>query len=94
EPGLEFQRAHLQALIRSGELIPLLLERNGNLQVIPASESWQAGDQIIYLLHDPKPQLLKRLSGSEKPDLTLEKHPVVEEVPLVIEPQKYKVSAG
>ncbi|MFM6193638.1 MAG: cation:proton antiporter [Planktothrix sp.] len=94
EPGLEFQRAHLQALIRSGELIPLLLERNGNLQVIPASESWQAGDQIIYLLHDPKPQLLKRLSGSEKSDLTLEKHPVVEEVPLVIEPQKYKVSAG
>jgi NhaP-type Na+/H+ or K+/H+ antiporter len=94
EPGLEFQRAHLQALIRSGELIPLLIERNGNLQVIPASESWQAGDQIIYLLHDPKPQLLKRLSGSEKSDLTLEKHPVVEEVPLVIEPQKYKVSAG
>ncbi len=94
EPGLEFQRAHLQALIRSGELIPLLIERNGNLQVIPASEAWQAGDQIIYLLHDPKPQLLKRLSGSEKSDLTLEKHPVVEEVPLVIEPQKYKVSAG
>jgi len=82
QPGLEFQLAHLQALIRSGELVPLLIERDGNLQVLPASESWQAGDQIIYLLHDPKPKLLKRLSGSEKSNLTLEKHPVVEEVPL------------
>ncbi|CAD5962644.1 K(+)/H(+) antiporter NhaP2 [Planktothrix tepida] len=82
QPGLEFQRAHLQALIRSGELIPLLIERDGNLQVLPASESWQVGDQIIYLLHDPKPKLLKRLSGSQQSNLTLEKHPVVEEVPL------------
>jgi hypothetical protein len=27
EPGLSFQQAHLQALIRSGELLPLLMER-------------------------------------------------------------------
>lgn len=84
QPGLEFQTAHLQALIRSGELIPLLIERNGNFQVLPASESWQVGDQIIYLLHDPKPTLLKRLSGSQNSNLTLEKHPVVEEVPLSV----------
>ena len=84
QPGLEFQIAHLQALIRSGELIPLLIERDGNFQVLAASESWQVGDQIIYLLHDPKPTLLKRLSGSQKSNLTLEKHPAVEEVPLSV----------
>ena len=80
--GFEFQLSHLKALIRAGELVPLLLERQGNLQVLPASETWQIGDQIIYLLHDPKPELLKRLSGSQQSTLTLEKHPVVEEVPI------------
>jgi len=84
QPGLEFQIAHLQALIRSGELIPLLIERDGNFQVLAASESWQVGDEIIYLLHDPKPTLLKLLSGSQKSNLTLEKHPAVEEVPLSV----------
>ncbi|MGL5081261.1 MAG: cation:proton antiporter [Microcoleaceae cyanobacterium] len=84
QPGLEFQRSHLQALIRSEELMPLLLERQGNLQVIPATETWQLGDRIIYLLHDPKPKLLKRLSGSQTSTLTLEKHPIVEEVPIPI----------
>ncbi|VXD22507.1 Na+/H+ antiporter [Planktothrix serta PCC 8927] len=84
QPGLEFQRAHLQALIRSRELVPLLIERGGNLQVLPASESGQVGDRIIYLLHDPKPKLLKRLSGSQQSNLTLEKHPVVEEVPIEV----------
>ncbi|ERT04223.1 sodium/hydrogen exchanger family protein [Lyngbya aestuarii BL J] len=82
QPGLEFQRAHLQALIRSNELIPLLIERQGNLQVLPASETWQLDDRIIYLLHDPKPKLLKRLSGSQQSTLTLETHPVVEAVPI------------
>ncbi len=84
QPGLEFQRSHLRALIRAGELVPLLLERDGNFQVLSASESWQVGDHIIYLLHDPKPKLLKRLSGSQQSTLTLEKHPVVEEVPIAM----------
>ncbi|MGB3402442.1 MAG: cation:proton antiporter [Microcoleaceae cyanobacterium] len=84
QPGLEFQRSHLRALIRAGELIPLLLERQGSFQVLSASENWQANDHIIYLLHDPKPKLLKRLSGSQQSALTLEKHPVVEEVPIAI----------
>lgn len=83
QSGLDFQVAHLQALIRAGELVPLLIERQGTLQVISAFLSWQAGDNIIYLLHDPKPALLKRLSGSHQPQLTLEKHPVVEEVPIM-----------
>ncbi|MBD2084044.1 cation:proton antiporter [Coleofasciculus sp. FACHB-542] len=83
EPGFSFQQAHLQALIRSGELVPLLFLREGRFQVVPATEDWEAGDQIIYVLHDPRPKLLKRLSGaSPSSRLALEKLPEVEEVPI------------
>ena len=82
EPGFAFQESHLQALIRSGELVPLLREREAHLQVVPASETWQPGDRIIYLLHDPKPKLLRRLSGANNSRLTLEKLPAVEEIPI------------
>jgi NhaP-type Na+/H+ or K+/H+ antiporter len=86
ETGFAFQQAHMQALIRSNELLPLLLERGGHLQVLPAAESWKVGDRIIYLLHAPKPKLLQRLSGGatnqSQSKLTLEKLPKVEEVPM------------
>jgi len=83
EDGFAFQQAHLQALIRAGELVPLLIEREERLIVVTASEEWQSGDRIIYLLHDPRPNLLKRLSGaSPSSPLTLEKLPQVEEVPI------------
>ncbi len=85
EPGLLFQQAHLRALTRSGELVPLLLERQNTLQVMPANEEFQAGDRIIYLLHDPRPKLLKRLSGGASPSrLAVEKLPAVEEIPIPI----------
>ena len=83
ESGLSFQQAHLKALIRAGELLPLLVKRGERLQVIKALEEWQAGEEIIYLLHDPRPKLLKRLSGnSQSSRLALEKLPEVEEVPV------------
>lgn len=83
EPGFSFQQSHLQALIRSGELVPLLVEQEERFQVVPATEDWQPGDRIIYLLHDPRPSLLKRLSGASQSNrLTLEKLPEVEEVPI------------
>ena len=82
QEGSLFQQAHLKALIRSGELVPLLLQRNNRLEVIPANNEWQVGDLIIYLLHDPKPKLLKRLSGGSNTRLTIEKLPAVEEVPM------------
>lgn len=83
EAGLSFQQAHLQALIRSGELVPLLVERQERLQVVHSTEDWQPGDRIIYLLHDPRPMLLKLLSGgSQLTRLTLEMLPEVEEVPI------------
>lgn len=88
ETGFAFQQAHLQALILAGELVPLLLERDERLQVLPANEQLQSGDRLIYLLHDPRPILLKRLSGgSQSIRLTIEKLPEVEEVPiLAVEP--------
>lgn len=83
EPGLSFQQAHLAALVRSQELLPLLVKRNKGLQVVKAFTQWQEGDEIIYLLHDPRPKLLKRLSGSSQSSrLALEKLPEVEEVPI------------
>jgi Trk K+ transport system NAD-binding subunit len=83
EPGFTFQQAHLQALIRAGELVPLLVEREERWQIVSASEDWQEGDRIIYLLHDPRPKLLRRLSGvTPYSRLALEKLPEVEEIPI------------
>jgi NhaP-type Na+/H+ or K+/H+ antiporter len=89
QPGVLFQQAHLKALIRSGELVPLLIERSGQIQVMASSQEWQAGDRIIYLLHDPKPKLLKRLSGGTSPSrLMLETLPEVEEAPVPVRSSK------
>ena len=89
-----FKLAHLQALIRSGELLPLLVKRNGNLQVAVASEEWQLEDNIYYLIHDSRPKLLKRLSGGNQSSrLLLEKLPEVEEIPLAdpVQPSTEKI---
>ncbi|HEY9812545.1 MAG TPA: cation:proton antiporter [Candidatus Sericytochromatia bacterium] len=83
ESGFSFQQVHLQALINAGELVPLLIERDERLQVVPATEDWQHDDQIIYLLHDARPKLLKRLSGDTPTSrLALEKLSEVEEIPM------------
>lgn len=83
EPDFSLKRDHLQALIRGGEVLPLLVKRNDNLQVAVATEEWQVGDEIYYLIHDSRPKLLKRLSGGNQSSrLLLEKLPEVEEIPL------------
>jgi NhaP-type Na+/H+ or K+/H+ antiporter len=83
DPEFTKQQERIQDKIKSGDLIPLLLERENRLQVVPASQEWLVGDRIIYLLHDPRPNLLKRLSGgSPSTRLSLETLPEVEEVPL------------
>ncbi|MEH2179580.1 cation:proton antiporter [Nostoc sp.] len=82
---LEFstQYDRIQEKIRTGVLIPLLVERAERLQVIPANQDWEIGDRIIYLLHDPRPSLLKRLSGAtQSTPLSLEKLPEVEDLSL------------
>ena len=77
------QQEHIQEKIRAGELIPLLVEREERLQVMPANQEWEIGDRIIYLLYDPRPNLLKRLSGAtQSTRLSLETLPEVEEVPV------------
>ncbi len=77
------QQEHMQALVRAGELVPLLVERDEYLQVMSANLEWQVGDRIIYLLHDPRSSLLKRLSGATQvTPLSLEKLPEVEQLPL------------
>ena len=83
ESDYYFKLAHLQALIRAGEMLPLLTRRRGSLQVAVAAEEWQIKDEIYYLIHDPRPKLLKRLSGgNQSTRLVLEKLPEVEEIPL------------
>ena len=83
EEDLSFQQAQIQALIRSGELLPLLVKREKRLQIVKATEEWQSGDEITCLLHDPRPKLLKRLSGSNQSSrLALEKLPKMEEISL------------
>lgn len=79
---LQFQQVHLRALIRAGELIPLLIEREERLSIVPANEDWQVGDRLIYLLHDPRPKLLRQLAGGDSQMLVLEKLPRVEEIPI------------
>lgn len=77
------QQIQLQALIKTGELLPLLVERDEHLQVMPAMQDWEVGDRIIYLLHDPRPNLLKRLSDTKQyTRLALENITEIQEVPL------------
>jgi Trk K+ transport system NAD-binding subunit len=75
------QQEHIQEKIRYGILVPLLLERQERLQVMSATQEWEIGDRIIYLLYDSRPNLLKLLSGaSQSTPLTMETLAEVEEV--------------
>ncbi|MBE9105502.1 cation:proton antiporter [Nostoc cf. edaphicum LEGE 07299] len=83
ESEFSSQNERIQEMIKTGALIPLVVERKERLQVMPAKYKWEIGDRIIYLLHDPRPKLLKRLSGAtQSTRLSLEKLAEVEEVPL------------
>jgi NhaP-type Na+/H+ or K+/H+ antiporter len=83
EAEFSSQQEHIQDKIRSGVLVPLLLEREERLQVMSVNQDWEVGDRIIYLLYDSRPNLLKLLSGaSQSTALALEKLPEVEEVPI------------
>ncbi|MDX2243519.1 MAG: cation:proton antiporter [Leptolyngbyaceae cyanobacterium bins.302] len=77
------QETQIKTRIQEGDLIPLLVERAGQLRIVAAEESWESGDRLVYLLHDPKPKLLKVLSGSSQTRLTPEKLPEIEKVSAV-----------
>jgi NhaP-type Na+/H+ or K+/H+ antiporter len=77
------QKRHLETLMEAGELVPLLLERENYLQITSPSLEWAIGDRITFLLHDSRPNLLKRLSGAKQSTrLSLEQLPEMEELPL------------
>lgn len=80
--GFSLQTAHLQTLMYTQQLLPLLIEREGQLQVVGVHDEWMIGDRLIYLLYSPKPELLRRLSGSRSFRLTLEPLPEVEDIPI------------
>ncbi len=75
---LSEQQTRLTKLIENGELLPLLLRRDNSLQVVTEREEWRTGDELIYILRDLRPQLLKRLSGTVITRLSLEILPEVE----------------
>jgi hypothetical protein len=70
----------LGRLVDQERAMPLLVERRSSLQqnslqVVPGDWDWQAGDRLTYLLHEPKPQLMKLLSGTAQPKLLVEEAP-------------------
>jgi NhaP-type Na+/H+ or K+/H+ antiporter len=76
------QKQHLKNLIERGNFLPLLIEREGRLQVAQGVMDWKSGDRLIYLLHDTRSKMLKRLSGSSSPvRLIPETIPEVESIP-------------
>jgi len=58
------QLKHLRSLIDNGRILPLILKTDNQLLLVSNLEEGKAGDRLLYLYHDPKPQLLKRLGGS------------------------------
>lgn len=76
------QLKHLRGLIDSGRILPLVVQRDDHLQVVDMKEDWKAGDRLLYLYHDPKPELLRRLGGGNpQASLILENISEVEELP-------------
>ncbi len=80
-PQVSLQQAHLRALIRSGEILPLLVKREGKLQIVKSTETWQPEDEVFCLLHDPRSKLMKKLTGNKQLSrLALDKFPEVENI--------------
>lgn len=73
EETIMAQRDQVNRLIQEGDMVPLVTEQNGQLEVALDKTNWQASSKLVYLLHDPTPQLIKRLSGTRKPSRQLVK---------------------
>lgn len=59
----ERQLKHVRSLIENGRVLPLLVQRSHRLQVVEPEQEWKSGDRLLFLYHNPKPQLMKRLGG-------------------------------
>lgn len=71
EDALELQREQVNKLIKAGDMVPLVSEQADTLEVVLSERQWKAGSRLTFLLHDPTPQLIKRLSGARKPSRQL-----------------------
>lgn len=81
EETIEAQREQVNKLIDTGDMVPLVVEIGDKIEVAMSERSWVAGSKLTYLLHDPTPQLIKRLSGGgRKPSRQIVK-PTEEIVP-------------
>ncbi|RMF22146.1 MAG: sodium:proton antiporter [Cyanobacteria bacterium J083] len=79
EANLTEQISQIKNLIAAGELLPLIVKRDNNINIVKAEEEWLANDEIICVCHDPRPELLKRLSGANQSSrLALDKLPEIE----------------
>lgn len=65
------QQAELEACIAAGDLLPLLLKRADQLQIILADEPWQTGDRITFLLDKALSSKVPTLSQSHSTLLPL-----------------------
>jgi NhaP-type Na+/H+ or K+/H+ antiporter len=63
----EQQCDRIQKFIATGELLPLVVQRDRKLDMAFAYDQWQIGDTLTYLMHDPTPASIKRLSGKRSP---------------------------
>jgi NhaP-type Na+/H+ or K+/H+ antiporter len=45
---------NFNTMFNSGQLLPLLFERKGQLQIVSADMTWEKGDRIVYLLYTPR----------------------------------------
>ncbi len=60
-----------------------MLKREDKIEIIKVDTPWQPEDKLIYLFHDSRPKLLKKLSGNQlSSSLTIEKIAKVEEIPI------------
>lgn len=72
EDALESQAEQVNKLIRNDELLPLVVEQGGKIDLVLSEREWQSGSRLTCLLHDPTPKLMKMLSGARKPSRKLE----------------------
>ncbi len=75
EAEFQDQLNRFNTMFNAGILLPLLFERKGQLQIVSADMTWQAGDRIVYLLYSPK--TLAPAQSEILPSNTLDITPVV-----------------
>lgn len=65
------QQSELQACIAAGSVLPLLVEREQQLQILLVDELWQAGDRITFMLDKASSSQIPTLSQSHSTLLLL-----------------------